>query len=108
MAAFEGIALVRRAFFLDGTCLYAIDLGQPARYHVVGKTGGRMDEIDAESAAASDPGAASRRGKTPRPRLHRDGARGGIFRARGAAREPPGGPEDRDTASEVCAPPASN
>jgi len=52
MAAFEGIGLVRRAFFVNGTCLYAIELGGAARYHVISRTGQRMDELDAESGAA--------------------------------------------------------
>ncbi len=52
MAAFEGIALVRRAFFLNGSWLYAIDLGEPARYHVVCRASDRVDQIDAESGAA--------------------------------------------------------
>ena len=51
VAAFEEIGLVRRAFFHNGTALYEIDLGQPARYHVVCKTTNRVDELDAETAA---------------------------------------------------------
>ena len=51
IAAFEEIGLVRRAFFHNGTALYEIDLGQPARYHVVCKTTNRVDELDAETAA---------------------------------------------------------
>jgi len=52
MAAFEAIGLVRRAYFHNGTVLYAVDQGAPARYHVMSRTGQRLDEIDAESAAA--------------------------------------------------------
>lgn len=51
MAAFEDIGLVRRAFFHDGTALYEINLGQPARYHVVCKSTNRVDEIDSATAA---------------------------------------------------------
>jgi Fur family ferric uptake transcriptional regulator len=51
ISAFEDISLVRRAFFLNGTCRYALNLGRPARYHVVCKQTRRIDEIDAASAA---------------------------------------------------------
>ena len=37
MAAFESIGLVRRAFLINGTSLYEINLGNPNRYHVVCK-----------------------------------------------------------------------
>jgi Fur family ferric uptake transcriptional regulator len=50
MAAFEEIGLVRRAFFHNGTALYEMNLGQPARYHVVCKSTNRVDEIDAATA----------------------------------------------------------
>jgi Fur family ferric uptake transcriptional regulator len=51
MEAFEGIGLVRRALSRGGTWLYAIELGGGPRYHVIcGKTG-RVEEIDAASAA---------------------------------------------------------
>lgn len=50
MAAFEEIGLVRRAFFHDGTALYEMNLGRPARYHVVCKTTKRVTELDAETA----------------------------------------------------------
>lgn len=50
MAAFEEIALVRRAFFHNGTALYEINLGQPTRYHVVCKTTNQVEELDAETA----------------------------------------------------------
>ena len=50
MAAFEEIALVRRAFFHNGTALYEINLGQPTRYHVVCKTTNRVEELDAATA----------------------------------------------------------
>jgi Fur family transcriptional regulator, ferric uptake regulator len=51
MAAFEEIELVRRAFFHNGTALYEINLGEPARYHVVCKSTNRVDELDPETAA---------------------------------------------------------
>jgi len=51
ISAFEDISLVRRAFFLNGTCLYALNLGRPARYHVVCKQTRRIDEIDSATAA---------------------------------------------------------
>jgi len=51
MSAFEDIQLVRRAFFLNGTCLYALNLGRPARYHVVCKQTRRIEEIDPATAA---------------------------------------------------------
>jgi len=50
MAAFEDIGLVRRAFFHDGTALYEMNLGQPARYHVVCKSTNRVEEIDPATA----------------------------------------------------------
>jgi Fur family ferric uptake transcriptional regulator len=50
MAAFEDIGLVRRAFFHNGTALYEINLGEPARYHVVCKSTNRVDEIDPATA----------------------------------------------------------
>jgi Fur family ferric uptake transcriptional regulator len=48
MAAFEEIGLVRRAFFLSGTSLFAIDLGKGSRnrYHVLCRQTRRMGEID--------------------------------------------------------------
>jgi Fur family ferric uptake transcriptional regulator len=51
VAAFEEIGLVRRAFFHNGTALYEINLGQPARYHVVCKATDRVEELDAETSA---------------------------------------------------------
>lgn len=51
MAAFEGIGLVRRAFLHNGTALYEMNLGQPARYHVVCKATNRVAELDAAAAA---------------------------------------------------------
>ena len=51
MAAFEEIRLVRRAYFLDGTSLYEIDLGQSARYHVVCKNTGQVEEVEEGSTA---------------------------------------------------------
>jgi Fur family transcriptional regulator, ferric uptake regulator len=50
MAAFEDIALVRRAFFHNGTALYEINLGHPTRYHVVCKTTNQVEELDAATA----------------------------------------------------------
>lgn len=50
MAAFEEIGLVRRAFFHNGTALYEMNLGQPARYHVVCKATNRVTELDPETA----------------------------------------------------------
>lgn len=50
MAAFEGIALVRRAFFHNGTALYEINLGHPTRYHVVCKATNKLEELDEETA----------------------------------------------------------
>jgi Fur family ferric uptake transcriptional regulator len=50
IAAFAAIRLVRRAFFLNGTCLYEIDLGETTRYHVVCPRTRQMDEIDRETA----------------------------------------------------------
>ncbi|MBL9209530.1 MAG: transcriptional repressor [Opitutaceae bacterium] len=50
MAAFEEIGLVRRAFFHNGTALYEMDLGRPARYHVVCKSTNRVEELDAATA----------------------------------------------------------
>lgn len=51
MAAFEEIHLVRRTYFLDGTCLYEIDLGQSERYHIVCKNTRQLDEIDGGATA---------------------------------------------------------
>jgi Fur family ferric uptake transcriptional regulator len=50
MAAFESIGLVRRAFLINGTSLYEINLGDPNRYHVVCKQTNNVEELDAESA----------------------------------------------------------
>jgi Fur family transcriptional regulator, ferric uptake regulator len=50
MAAFESIGLVRRAFLINGTSLYEINLGDPNRYHVVCKQTNRVEELDAASA----------------------------------------------------------
>ncbi|MBI5766414.1 MAG: transcriptional repressor [Verrucomicrobia bacterium] len=51
MAAFEEIGLVRRAFLHNGTALYEINLGQPARYHIVCKSTNRVEDLDAETSA---------------------------------------------------------
>jgi Fur family ferric uptake transcriptional regulator len=50
MAAFESIGLVRRAFLINGTSLYEINLGDPNRYHVVCKLTNNVEELDAASA----------------------------------------------------------
>jgi Fur family ferric uptake transcriptional regulator len=51
LAAFEEIGLVRRSFFLNGTSLYQINLGEQQRYHVVCKATNRVDEIQPEHGA---------------------------------------------------------
>jgi Fur family ferric uptake transcriptional regulator len=51
MAAFESIGLVRRAFLINGTSLYEINLGDPNRYHVVCKQTNSVQELDPASAA---------------------------------------------------------
>ncbi len=50
LAAFEEIGLVRRSFFLNGTSLYQIQLGELNRYRVVCKSTNRVDEIDPATA----------------------------------------------------------
>jgi len=50
MAAFESIGLVRRAFLINGTSLYEINLGDPNRYHVVCKQTNKVEELSAASA----------------------------------------------------------
>ncbi len=51
MEAFEGIGLARRVLSHGGTWLYAIELGGRPRFHVICRKTGRVDEIDAASAA---------------------------------------------------------
>jgi Fur family ferric uptake transcriptional regulator len=51
MAAFEAIGVVRRAFLHNGTCLYALDLGEPIRYHVVCKATRQVAPIDEDASA---------------------------------------------------------
>lgn len=51
MAAFESIGLVRRAFLINGTSLYEINLGDPNRYHVVCKETNKVEELDEASVA---------------------------------------------------------
>lgn len=51
LAAFEEIGLVRRSFYLNGTSLYQISLGEQQRYHVVCKATNRVDEIQPEHDA---------------------------------------------------------
>jgi Fur family ferric uptake transcriptional regulator len=51
MTAFESIGLVRRAFLINGTSLYEINLGSPNRYHVVCKQTNKVEELDAASAS---------------------------------------------------------
>lgn len=48
MAAFEEIGLARRAFFHNGTALYVINVGQPARYHLVCKSTNQVVELEPE------------------------------------------------------------
>ncbi len=47
VAAFEEIGVVRRAFFHNGTAMYEMNVGRPARYHVVCKQSNRVEELDA-------------------------------------------------------------
>ncbi len=49
MAAFEEIGVVRRAFFHNGTAMYELNLGRPARYHVVCKRTNKVEELDQET-----------------------------------------------------------
>lgn len=51
LAVFESLGLVRRSFFHNGTSLYAINLGDQPRYHVICKATNRVEEIDAETTA---------------------------------------------------------
>lgn len=51
MAAFEEIGLVRRAFFHNGTLMYEISFGQPARYHIVNKETDGVEELDEATTA---------------------------------------------------------
>jgi Fur family ferric uptake transcriptional regulator len=51
LAAFEGIGIVRRSFYHNGTSLYEINLGDTNRYHVVCKTTDRVVPIDPELTA---------------------------------------------------------
>lgn len=51
MAAFEEIGLARRAFFHNGTALYEIDLGQPARFHLYCKVTNQVVELDSDTTA---------------------------------------------------------
>jgi Fur family ferric uptake transcriptional regulator len=48
VAAFEEIGVVRRAFFHNGTALYELNVGRPARYHVVCKQTNRVEELEPE------------------------------------------------------------
>lgn len=49
VAAFEEIGLVRRAFFHNGTAMYEMNLGRPARYHFVCKQTNQVEELDADT-----------------------------------------------------------
>ncbi len=49
VAAFEDIGVVRRAFFHNGTAMYEMNVGRPARYHFVCKQTNRVEELDAET-----------------------------------------------------------
>jgi Fur family ferric uptake transcriptional regulator len=52
LAAFEGIGLVRRAFYHNGTSLYTINLGEThSGYHFVCKDSDAVESIDAETTA---------------------------------------------------------
>jgi Fur family ferric uptake transcriptional regulator len=51
ITAFEEIGLVRRSYFLDGACLYEIDAGRPAQYHVVCRGARQVRKIDPESVS---------------------------------------------------------
>lgn len=51
LAAFEGIGLVRRSFFLNGTSLYELSVDGANRYHVVSKNTHEVQALDAESVA---------------------------------------------------------
>ncbi|MBM3852386.1 MAG: transcriptional repressor [Verrucomicrobia bacterium] len=51
MAAFEKIGIVERAFFHNGTALFRINLGKPARYHVVCKNTNRVADLDPQVAS---------------------------------------------------------
>lgn len=50
VAAFEEIGVVRRAFFHNGTAMYELNVGRPARYHVVCKTTNKVEELDVETS----------------------------------------------------------
>ena len=52
IAAFEEIGLVRRGYFLDGACLYEIDTGGPAQYHVVCRQTHQVQPVDPAAAGA--------------------------------------------------------
>lgn len=49
VAAFEEIGVVRRAFFHNGTAMYEMNVGRPARYHVVCKRTNKVEELDSET-----------------------------------------------------------
>lgn len=49
MSAFERIGLVSRAYFHNGTALFKLSFGQPARYHVVCKETNQITELDPET-----------------------------------------------------------
>lgn len=51
MAAFDEIGVVRRSFFHNGTALYELSLGQPARYHVICRASKRVERLDADIEA---------------------------------------------------------
>jgi Fur family ferric uptake transcriptional regulator len=50
MAAFEEIGIVRRTYFHNGTGLYSLRLDDAPHYHVVSRSTGTVDELDAETA----------------------------------------------------------
>lgn len=49
VSAFEDIGVVRRAFFHNGAAMYELNVGRPARYHLVCKQTNRVEELDAET-----------------------------------------------------------
>ena len=51
LASFEELGLVRRCFFLNGTSLYQIQLGNQPVYHVMSKAGAILDTVSAELSA---------------------------------------------------------
>jgi Fur family ferric uptake transcriptional regulator len=46
LAAFENLAMVRRSYLHNGTCLYELTLGPTRHYHIVCKACGNTDRVD--------------------------------------------------------------